>query len=82
MDARTHRLLSDIQAYIEEPPKGLPEELLGNLKELTEQLEAPRYSEESPGEKSAREVAKDSMDPGVFKEYYPEGVSEENEVGV
>ena len=59
MEAKEARLVQSIQAYLEDPPRDTPEQLLDNLGAVAEMFEAPRYSEETPGEKSAREVAEE-----------------------
>ena len=51
------RLSQAIQAFLEEPPRDIPDELLDGLGGIKEKLDAPKYTSESPGEQSAREVA-------------------------
>jgi hypothetical protein len=57
MDARTRRVVQALDAYLQAPPPGTPQKLLGELENAANMLDAPRLTEESPGEKSAREIA-------------------------
>ncbi len=59
MDAKLNRLLRELDSYLNDPPIDTPPDLLVQLESAKDMLEAPRYSEESPGERSAREIAED-----------------------
>lgn len=65
MDSRTRRLVQQIDAYMENPPPGAPEQLLSSAEELKDKLTAPIYDNESPGEKAAREVAEKALPEDV-----------------
>lgn len=82
MDARTQRLLASIQGYLDNPPPGLPEQLVDQITSTQEMLTAPRYSEESPGERSAREAAERTMPEDVYNEMYADQPDVTQEVGL
>jgi hypothetical protein len=86
MDARTRRFLTALDEYINndgEPRTDLPEPLLESLVDLKEMVEAPRYSQESPGEREAREVAEEHMPEEVVNELYSEDdESSDENIGV
>jgi hypothetical protein len=57
--------------------------MLESMTELKEMITAPRYSQESPGEREAREVAEKTMPEGIPEQYYSDdGESENSDVGV
>ena len=84
MDTSTTKILNAIDAYLEHPPHGAPEQIVDYLGDMREMLSAPRLSEESPGERSAREVAEATMPEEVSEEYYSNDSmeSDNSDVGV
>lgn len=83
MDARSLKLLSQIDTYLETPPPGVPDQLISSIQDLREMITAPRYSEETPGEREAREVAEQTMPDDTSDEYYShEDESQGENVGV
>lgn len=83
MDARTANLLQSLQGYLEHPPPGVPEQLISEMNNMHEMLSAPRYSEESPGEQSAREAAQKTMPSDVYERMYgDDSESSDSDVGV
>jgi hypothetical protein len=83
MDSRTRRLLTSLDAYLEHPPKGAPDTLISQLKETQEMVSAPIFSEESPGEKDAREIAEKNMPPELYEQMYPDETgTDDAQVGV
>ncbi len=77
MDSRTHRLLTSINDYIDNPPPGVPQQLMQEIETAKEMLSAPLYSQESPGEQEAREVAKETMPEDAYEQMYPDDVTTE-----
>ncbi len=83
MDARSLKLLSQIDTYLETPPPGVPEQLISSIQDLREMITAPRFSGESPGEQEAREVSEQTMPQDTSDEYYSNESESQNEnVGV
>lgn len=80
MDSRTLKLMNNIDAYLEHPPPGVPDQLVEQITNTKEMLSAPMFSGESPGERESREVAEATMPPDVSDEY--NGVTDNNNVGV
>lgn len=72
MDAATLRLIQALDAYLEYPRgRGIPNQLKDNVEDLRTMLNAPKYTEESPGEREAREVAAQAMPDDLLDSYYP-----------
>lgn len=79
MDARSRKLLSQIDTYLETPPPGVPEQIISSIQDLREMITAPRFSEESPGEREAREVSEQTMPQDTSEEYYSNDMESQNE---
>lgn len=83
MDARSRKLLSQIDMYLETPPPGIPDQLISSITDLREMITAPRFAGESPGEREAREVSEQTMPDDTSEEYYSNDTKTSNEnVGV
>lgn len=70
MDSRTAKLLQQVNAYLESPPHGVPDQLVEQITNTRDMLQAPRYTDESPGQREAREVAEAHMPEEVAKKYF------------
>lgn len=83
MDSQTRKLMQSIDAYLENPPREVPEQLIQTITDTREMLSAPLYSEESPGEREAREVGEQAMPEDMANQYYEDGTEQvNNNVGV
>jgi hypothetical protein len=56
MDSVTARLLQAIEGFMEQPPRGVPQEVLEGLNNLSEGLRGGPEGDESPGQQAVRDV--------------------------
>lgn len=82
MDAARKKLLSAIEAYEETTRGRVPDALKEQISDFKETITAPIYSQESPGERVAREVSEANMPPDVAEQYFDETETGDADRGV